>query len=253
MSIPLHLRTKPYIVPPCLVELETLYADEHIVVVNKPSGLLSVPGRLPENNDSVYTRLQQQYDHLWVVHRLDLDTSGIMVLALSKTAASSFGRQFQQRTIYKRYGAVVDGLVAEDQGEIDLPLICDWPNRPLQKVCQETGKASLTSFQVLARDKQNGTTQVALTPHTGRAHQLRVHMQAIGHSILGCDMYASDDVCLASERLLLHAWELGFVHPASRQASQEKPQAGSPAELQEGLSEELPEEMRFNVPPSFFE
>lgn len=213
MSIPIRLQPQPYVVPPCVAELEVLFADGAIVVVHKPSGLLSVPGKDARNADSVYTRLLAEHDELFVVHRLDLSTSGIMLLALSKTVAGELGKQFQARTVSKRYVAVVDGLINTDEGQVNLPIICDWPNRPVQKVCYETGKSALTYFRVLARDDQLKQTRVELVPHTGRSHQLRIHMRELGHPILGCEMYAPDAICYAAERLLLHAEYLSFQHP----------------------------------------
>lgn len=213
MGTPFRLQPKPYIVPPCTTELEVLATDEHFVVVNKPPGLLSVPGRDPRNRDSVHSRLLEQDLNPVIVHRLDLETSGLMVVGRTPLAASRLGWQFQHRKVHKRYVAVVDGLVEADSGEVDLPLIVDWENRPLQKTCHETGKAALTRWQVLERNASEQRTRVELQPVTGRSHQLRVHMMAIGHPIVGCQFYAPDTVCRASERLLLHAAELIFRHP----------------------------------------
>ena len=215
MGTPFRFQPKPYVVPPCAAELEILATDEHFVVVNKPPGLLSVPGRDPRNRDSVYSRLLEQNLNPVIVHRLDLETSGLMVVGRTPLAASRLGWQFQHRKVAKRYVAVVDGLIDENSGEVGLPLIVDWENRPLQKICHSTGKPSLTRWRVLDRDDSLNRTRVALEPVTGRSHQLRVHMRAIGHPIVGCQFYAPDDICRASDRLLLHARELTFSHPES--------------------------------------
>lgn len=215
MQTPIRLQPKPYIVPPCAQNYRLLYEDENMIAVNKPNGLLSQPGRLKENYDSLYTRLQKEYDSPYLVHRLDLDTSGIMLLALNKQAAGELGRLFERRLVRKHYVAIVDGLIEQAQGEINLPLIADWPRRPLQKVCIETGKAAKTEYQLLSHDHEAKQSRVKLIPHTGRSHQLRLHMAELGHAIVGCDMYASDDVCYAGERLFLHAEFLSFSHPFS--------------------------------------
>jgi tRNA pseudouridine32 synthase/23S rRNA pseudouridine746 synthase len=204
----------PYIVPYCHETIGLVYADQQLIMVNKPSQLLSVPGRHPQNKDCLATRIQQQYPSARIVHRLDMDTSGVMVLALNSESHKALSRQFEQRKTLKNYEAVVDGLIADDQGQIDLPLCCDWPNRPRQMVSFEHGKAATTRYSVIARDPLAGTTRVELTPVTGRSHQLRVHMASLGHPILGCKFYggaASDK----ADRLLLHARELVVQHPLS--------------------------------------
>jgi len=189
-----------------------LYQDEHIIVINKPSGLLSVPGRLPENKDSVMTRVQVDFPEAESVHRLDMATSGVIAVALHKAAERELKRQFREREPQKSYIARVWGHLAEDSGTIDLPLICDWPNRPKQKVCYETGKAAQTLYQVLSRDS-DGSTRVHLKPITGRSHQLRVHMLALGHPILGDGFYAHPEAKAMAPRLQLHAQELKITHP----------------------------------------
>lgn len=198
--------------PPLEPWLHILYQDEHILVVNKPSGLLSVPGRLPEHNDSVMTRIQRDFPNAQSVHRLDMATSGVMVVALTKDAERELKRQFREREPSKTYIAQVWGQLAPDEGLVDLPLICDWPNRPKQKVCFETGKAAQTEWEVLARDALS--CRVQLKPITGRSHQLRVHMLAMGHPILGDNFYASPEAKALSPRLLLHAERLTITHPA---------------------------------------
>lgn len=182
------------------------------MVVNKASGLLSVPGRAPENKDSVMTRIQADFPTAESVHRLDMATSGVIVVALTKAAERELKRQFREREPKKSYIARVWGHLAQDEGLIDLPLICDWPNRPKQKVCYETGKPSQTLYQVLSWDA-DGSTRVKLSPITGRSHQLRVHMLAIGHPILGDGFYAHPEAKAMASRLQLHAQELCITHP----------------------------------------
>ncbi|MDX1803150.1 MAG: pseudouridine synthase [Alcanivorax sp.] len=204
-----------YIVPTCHERVATIYRDEHILLIHKPAYLLSVPGRAPENRDCAFHRLQARDENVRLVHRLDLDTSGIMVFALHARAQSQLSRLFQLRTVRKRYQALVHGMVEKQQGSIELPLIADWPNRPLQKVCHDTGKHALTHYQVLERDEERNRTRLALSPVTGRSHQLRIHCRELGHPIIGCDMYAPAEIEALSPRLLLHAERLGFNHPGT--------------------------------------
>lgn len=205
--------------PPINPYLDILYQDEHIIALNKPSGLLSVPGKHKEHFDSLMLRVQAVWPQAGIVHRLDMMTSGIIVMAMNKDALRFLNRQFQDRLTDKFYIAVVSGHIKEDTGEIDLPLICDWPNRPKQKVCFETGKSSQTKYQVLERGENAGNswTRVKLVPITGRSHQLRVHMQQLGHPILGDRLYAPEQVIAQSPRLLLHAERLEVSHPATEQ------------------------------------
>ncbi|WP_086982108.1 bifunctional tRNA pseudouridine(32) synthase/23S rRNA pseudouridine(746) synthase RluA [Vibrio aphrogenes] len=203
--------------PPTEPWIDIVYQDEHILVANKPAGLLSVPGRLAEHYDSMWSRLREAYPEIEVVHRLDMATSGLMLFALTKEAERHIKKQFQYRLTHKIYYARVWGNVEQDQGEIDLPLICDWPNRPRQKVCHQDGKPSLTRYQVVAREGQ--TTVVRLLPITGRSHQLRVHMLALGHPIVGDEFYATPDALAYSQRLQLHSAELSFYHPSNNQLS----------------------------------
>lgn len=200
--------------PPTDPWLNILYQDQEIMVVNKPSGLLSVPGRLIEHRDSVLFRVQQTHPQAESVHRLDMATSGIMVVALSKAAERELKRQFREREPQKTYIALVWGHPSEEYGTIDLPLICDWPNRPRQKICFDTGKAAQTHYQVLNHNP-DGTSRLLLTPITGRSHQLRVHLLALGHPILGDVFYAPPPVREQAPRLLLHAQKLAINHPAS--------------------------------------
>ena len=200
--------------PPPDTGLSVIHADESIVVVDKPSGLLSVPGRGPDKADCLVARVQVRFPNALAAHRLDMETSGLLVLGRGETAHSDLSRQFRERQTEKRYIAVVAGLLADDAGEVDLPLIVDWPNRPLQKVDFEIGKPSLTRFRVIARDPLSDTTRVELEPVTGRSHQLRVHMAALGHPILGDELYGGEAHGRA-ERLLLHATDLGLFHPST--------------------------------------
>lgn len=203
----------PYLVPHSKERIRVLYADQSLLIVDKPHLLLSVPGRHPLNHDSLVTRLETQFPGVAAAHRLDLDTSGLLVVPRTKTALSHLNRQFQNRSIQKTYLALVYGSVEKDRGEIDLPLIADWENRPKQKICHETGKPSLTQFRVIARHAAHSL--VELKPITGRSHQLRLHMMALGHPILGCDMYAHPKALAAAPRLLLHACQLEIEHPQS--------------------------------------
>ena len=190
-----------------------LHVDPHLLVLDKPAGLPSVPGRPLALQDCAASRAQALYDDALTVHRLDMATSGLLLLARGPDMQRALGRLFEQRQVDKRYEAVVAGRPATDEGRIDLPLMADWPRRPRQIVDHQQGKASLTHWRV-RKSEADGTTRLELQPHTGRSHQLRVHLCAIGHPILGDDLYAPQAVCLASPRLLLHATRLSFEHPA---------------------------------------
>ncbi len=203
----------PYLVPHSREPIALLHSDRDLLVVRKPHLLLSVPGRHPLNHDCLINRLREKFPTASIVHRLDLDTSGVMVIPLSKTVHSDLSRQFQQRLVEKAYHAIVCGLVADDAGEIELPIATDWSNRPRQLVCRERGKWALTRYRVLARDTDR--TRLELLPVTGRSHQLRVHLSAIGHPILGCDLYAHATALAMANRLLLHATRIGFHHPVT--------------------------------------
>ncbi|QKJ85798.1 Pseudouridine synthase [Paramixta manurensis] len=198
--------------PPRDPWLHTLYQDQHIIVVNKPSGLLSVPGRLPEHHDSIMARIQRGFPAAESVHRLDMATSGVMVVALTKAAERELKRQFREREPSKTYVAQIWGHPEKETGLVDLPLICDWPNRPKQKVCFETGKPAQTEYEVLDYFPNN-SARVRLKPITGRSHQLRVHMLALGHPILGDNFYAHPEARAMASRLLLHAESLTITHP----------------------------------------
>lgn len=203
----------PYIVPHSQEEILILHEDEDLLLVRKPDLLLSIPGRHPLNKDCMITRLQVNYPSASIVHRLDLDTSGIMVVPLNKPTHAHISRQFQERKVAKSYHAIVYGLVEQDEGEVELPIRCDWENRPLQMIDHEKGKHALTRYQVLER--LGDRTRMLLKPVTGRSHQLRIHMRELGHPILGCDMYAHEKALAMADRLLLHATTLGFEHPAT--------------------------------------
>lgn len=205
----------PFIVPHCEREIVIVFADAHIVVVDKPYGLLSVPGRDPANRDCVPSRLQNEYGELRIVHRLDLDTSGLMILARDADTHRHLNRQFEQREVEKYYEALVWGLPVADEGKIDLPICVDWPNRPKKIVDYENGKSAQTLYRVMARDAETNIARVELKPITGRSHQLRVHLAEIGHPILGCPFYAHDAAKNAFERLTLHARELELTHPVT--------------------------------------
>ncbi|KZN46361.1 bifunctional tRNA pseudouridine(32) synthase/23S rRNA pseudouridine(746) synthase RluA [Pseudoalteromonas luteoviolacea] len=199
--------------PPLDPYIEILYQDEHMLVINKPSGLLTVPGKDPKHADSAITRINRVYPNAKIVHRLDMATSGVLCLAMHKEAHRFLSIQFQDRLTKKRYVARVYGQLEQLNGSVDLPLICDWPNRPKQKVCHESGKPSLTHFEVI--EHEANATRVSLTPITGRSHQLRVHMQSLGHVILGDRLYAQGDALAAAKRLQLHAQMLQICHPVS--------------------------------------
>ena len=192
-----------------------LHVDDHCIVAVKPAGLLSVPGRGTDGGDCLAARVQACHADALVVHRLDMATSGLVVLARGATAQRRLSIAFATRAVEKVYVAIVDGLVADDAGEIDLPLSADWPNRPRQIVDRDRGKPSLTRYRVLQRDAKSGRSRVELRPVTGRSHQLRVHLQAVGHPIVGDALYAPAAVQAGADRLLLHAAGLQFAHPQS--------------------------------------
>lgn len=198
--------------PPPDTGLNIVYQDDSLLVIDKPAGLLSVPGRGPDKADCLAARVQARFADALVVHRLDMSTSGLLLFARGAQMQSELSRLFRERQIGKRYIAVVHGLLAEDAGEVELPLIVDWPNRPLQKVDFEIGKHSLTRYRLLDRDEAQDLSRVELEPVTGRSHQLRVHMAALGHPILGDDLYGGPAFSRA-ERLLLHATDLRLIHP----------------------------------------
>ncbi len=201
------------------VELAFVHCSEALLVIDKPSGLPAVPGRGAHLQDCVASRVQAEFSDALVVHRLDMATSGLMLMARGVAAQRALGNAFARREVDKRYVAVVSGLLAspagDGWGEIALPLAADWPERPRQKVDVHGGKPSLTRYRVLGRDLPNGLSRVELQPLTGRSHQLRVHLLAIGHPIVGDTLYAPPEVQAQSARLLLHASALALAHPLS--------------------------------------
>lgn len=191
--------------------LRLVHEDAALLILDKPSGLLSVPAKPPGPADCLEARVRAAFPEALLVHRLDCDTSGLMVFARSRLAQRHLGWQFERRQVEKAYIARVRGRVAGEAGRIDLPLICDWPNRPLQMVCFERGKPAVTGWRVLAREPD--ATRLELTPLTGRSHQIRVHLKALGHPILGDRFYAPPNSIAAAPRLQLHAARLAFRHP----------------------------------------
>ncbi len=209
----MNARIDTFVAPPCADDIVILYQDDVILLINKPSGLLSLSGKNPLNLDSVHYRLVQQFPTALLLHRLDLGTSGIMIVALSKAVAASINRQFQARTVVKTYQAVLAGHVDADEGDIELPIAKDPINFPKLKVCFETGKVASSHFQVLDRQTASDTTRVLFTPSTGRTHQLRIHSAGMGHPILGCDLYGTSKSQKMAQRLMLHATGIEFDHP----------------------------------------
>jgi tRNA pseudouridine32 synthase/23S rRNA pseudouridine746 synthase len=205
---------------PNVQDFDLIYEDSALLVFNKPSGLLSVPGKGPEKADCLRTRVQQVYPEALTVHRLDMSTSGILLMARSAELHRKLSIAFQDREVKKRYVAVVDGHLkrslenpSQEWQLIDKPIATDWINRPLQKIDLVEGKPSQTHYKVLSYDAATNSTSVELAPITGRTHQLRVHLQSLGHPILGDHLYASPDIQAKSARLLLHASSLTINHP----------------------------------------
>lgn len=197
--------------------LRVLHADESWIVIDKPAGLPSVPGRTPQLQDCVARRAAALYADALVAHRLDMATSGLMLMARGVDNRRRLGLAFEQRRVAKTYVALVAGTPQDDAGEIDLPLAADWPRRPLQIVDRQRGKPALTRWRVIER--LGPLTRVQLEPLSGRTHQLRVHLSAIGHPIVGDALYAPDAAQGATTRLMLHASRLGLAHPQTRQHS----------------------------------
>lgn len=205
-------------------ELDVVFVDDHLVILNKPSGLLSVPGRGEDKQDCLIARAQSQWPEALTVHRLDMATSGLMVIARGPETQRKLSHAFEIREVSKSYEAIVSGVLqkqvtdsadpAERWQDIQMPLLIDWPNRPKSKVDWEHGKPSHTQWRVMGSALGNAT-RVELKPITGRTHQLRLHMMAIGHAILGDALYAPPEVQAQSSRLLLHARILRFKHPVT--------------------------------------
>ena len=195
---------------------DILFQDDHILVVNKPSGLLSNPGIAPETKDCLLSRCQDAYGEIYLAHRLDWDTSGILVLAKNKAAERQLKTQWQNRLVKKRYIALVTGKVLAQSGLIDKPLAPNTESPPLQKVCYYQGKAAQTEYRLLGFEAEN--SRLELSPLTGRTHQLRVHLFDLGHPIVGDSFYGNQlELSAAPSRLMLHADQLSFAHPTSNQ------------------------------------
>jgi tRNA pseudouridine32 synthase/23S rRNA pseudouridine746 synthase len=192
-----------------------LYHDDYVVVLNKPSGLLSVKGIGVDKIDCLAVRVASAIEGARIVHRLDMDTSGVIVMARDAGTHRELSRQFQDREVQKTYIAVVDGVVEGESGLIDIPIRKDFDNPPRQCVDFEKGKSSQTNWRV--KERQADRTRLELKPTTGRSHQLRIHLREVGHPILGDDLYASEQLQQLAPRLLLHALELSFVHPANNE------------------------------------
>ena len=206
-----------FIAPPCHAEIEILFQDEHLLLINKPSGLLSLSGKNPLNKDSVHFRLVQDFPTATLLHRLDFGTSGIMIAALNKAVNAEIGKQFQLGLVNKTYTAILYGHLTENRGLIEYPIAKDTENFPLQKICYETGKKSVTQYYVIERLDNPARTRVLFVPLTGRTHQLRIHSREFGHPILGCDLYKNEESFAMAERLLLHATTIEFIHPLTQE------------------------------------
>lgn len=204
-----------FVAPACDEQIKILFKDEAVLLINKPSGLLSLSGKNPLNRDSVHFRLAQKFPGVCMAHRLDFGTSGIMLLALDKSVNANLTRQFQARTVDKTYVAILDGHLETDEGYIDAPIAKDKLNFPLLKICHDSGKRALSHYRVLKRLENPRRSRVLFTPETGRTHQLRLHSREIGHPILGCDLYGSERTHALANRLLLHATSIEFDHPVS--------------------------------------
>jgi tRNA pseudouridine32 synthase/23S rRNA pseudouridine746 synthase len=199
--------------PPALAELKPLHCDEWLVALDKPGGMLCVPGRGADKQDCLASRVQRVLDDALVVHRLDQATSGLVVFGRGAASQRVLSKAFAGRQVRKTYVACVAGRMSEREGRIELPMGADWPNRPRQQVDFERGKPSLTEWRLLSYDEASDSSRLALMPHTGRSHQLRVHLMAIGHPILGDTLYAPPQIAQLASRLMLHAQSLGLPHP----------------------------------------
>ena len=204
-----------FIAPECLQQIDILLQDEHFLLINKPSGLLSLSGKNPLNKDSVHFRLVQDFPTASLVHRLDLGTSGIMLIALNKQANANLAKQFQLRSVLKCYVSLLSGHIEDDIGQINAPIAKDAQLFPRLKICFQNGKQAQSDYQVIERLHKPLSTRVKFYPQTGRTHQLRLHSQFIGHPILGCDLYGTEHSHKAASRLMLHAQTLEFNHPVS--------------------------------------
>jgi tRNA pseudouridine32 synthase/23S rRNA pseudouridine746 synthase len=198
-------------------DLFVVFSDSDLIVVNKPAGLPSVPGRPPELKESAISRLQALYSDALVVHRLDMATSGLLLFARGATMQRTLSQLFERRLVHKRYEAVVHGHLTAPTGTIELPLIADWPNRPRQKVDWVQGKSATTHWRLMPNQHSELFSRLELLPITGRSHQLRLHLSAIGHPIVGDRLYGSEDPSGVRSRLLLHASDLEFIHPIRKE------------------------------------
>lgn len=205
----------PFIYTPPQEPLTIIHQDDDLLVLSKPSGLLSVPGKDPNHADCLEARAKKQFPSALTVHRLDMATSGIVVIAMNPEAQANLGKQFERRKVSKTYIARVWGQPSENEGLIDLPLRCDWPNRPKQMVCHDQGRAAQTHWRVIEREEN--AARMELKPITGRSHQLRVHMLELGHPILGDEFYAHNAALNAADCLQLHASEISLHHPKDGQ------------------------------------
>ncbi len=205
------------ILTPTTEPWQLVYQDDQLLVVNKPAMLLTVPGRHPANFDCLVSRVQQQFPTATVVHRLDYDTSGLVILPLTKSALSHISKQFQARTVHKQYQALVEGELATPNGSIELPIAADPDHRPLYKICHALGKPSLTHYQLLNYDNETNLSRLLLSPVTGRSHQLRVHLLSLGKPIIGDTLYGDAANRARSSRLCLHAVSIEFCHPTTTQ------------------------------------
>ena len=210
-----------FIAPPCHEQIEILYQDAHLLIINKPSGLLSLSGKNPQNLDSVHYRLVQQFPGCTLVHRLDFGTSGLMVIARNKAINAALCQQFSQRSVTKTYSALLCGHLSEDEGVIDAPIAKDPARFPRMSISALNGKPARSRYQVVSRFYHHrlALTRVQLVPETGRTHQLRIHCEQLGYPILGCDLYGGREQPGTEEtpRLMLHASALCFVHPVSQE------------------------------------
>lgn len=205
----------PFIVPKCHEDIKVLYQDEYLLLINKPTKLLTLSGKHPSNKDSVHFRLVKDFPTATMVHRLDFGTSGLLIVALNKAVNAKLCEQFKKRLVEKEYIALLNGHLFKDKGSINIPIIKDKENFPLQKVCYETGKFALTDYQVIERLGKPQITRVSFSPVSGRTHQLRIHSRELGHPILGCDLYATDKAFFMADRLMLHASQITFDHPVT--------------------------------------
>ena len=205
-----------FIAPPCHAEITILFQDEYLLLINKPSGLLSLSGKNPLNKDSVHFRLVKDFPTATLLHRLDFGTSGIMIVALNKSVNAHIGKQFQQGEISKTYTAILHGYLKDNTGVINFPIAKDPENFPLQKICYDIGKKAATQYQVIERLENPPRSRVLFVPITGRTHQLRIHSREHGNPILGCDLYSNAESFFMAERLMLHATTIEFIHPVTQ-------------------------------------